>query len=310
MHIPVVFIYNFYIFVLTTQQHNNTSNRRGTLAKIDTVYASVHALQVMSNLLEDACSYLEIFSNDSSNDESVKEALKLPCECIRLTIEGLNQHGAIIGKAVAHSTGTKEVILAQKKLMKSQTAQYAQKVNNSNNLSSLGSITAQQYDKKVNPKVMERDPQSVLNMSLQYARDTLGDMLKRTHPDFIVAKKGVGSSKGKKKKRKKDDNNSSEDGEGLAAKKQQIDSESPDTNNEKCTLDVIDLPSLMDGKTCYSPLEAVSYIQNMVQNNPGKMYMKAYKEKMMGSNLVPVKSSQLNSLVKQYGGSDTPLAPL
>ena len=267
----------------------------------------MHALQVMSNLLEDACSYLEIFFNESSNDGSAKEALKLPCECIRLTIEGLNQHGAIIGKAVAHSTGTKEVILAQKKLMKSQTAQYAQKVNNSNNnLSSMGSITAQQYDKKVNPKVMERDPQSVLNMSLQYARDTLGDMLKRTHPDFIVAKKAVGS-KGKKKRKK--DNNSSEDGEG-AAKKQMIDSESPDTSNEKCVLNVIDLPSLMDGKTCYSPLEAVSYIQNMVQNNPGKMYMKAYKEKMMGSNLVPVKSSQLNSLVKQYGGTGAPLAPL
>ena len=89
---------------------NSTTTR--SPAKIDSVYTSVHAMEVISNLLKDACSYLEIYSNNNSVEKNNK--LQLPCDCLRLAIDGLDQHANIIGQAIQNSSDTKEVKLAQK----------------------------------------------------------------------------------------------------------------------------------------------------------------------------------------------------
>ena len=90
------------------QPLNSTTTRNP--AKIDSVYTSVHAMEVISNLLKDACSYLEIYSNDNNSDNK----LQLPCDCLRLAIDGLDQHANIIGQAIQNSSETKEVKYAQK----------------------------------------------------------------------------------------------------------------------------------------------------------------------------------------------------
>ena len=82
-------------------------------AKIDSVYTSVHAMEVISNLLKDTCSYLEIYSNDDNSMEK-NNKLQLPCDCLRLAIDGLDQHANIIGQAIQNSSETKEVKYAQK----------------------------------------------------------------------------------------------------------------------------------------------------------------------------------------------------
>jgi len=82
-------------------------------AKIDSVYTSVHAMEVISNLLKDTCSYLEIYSNDNNSMEN-NNKLQLPCDCLRLAIDGLDQHATIIGQAIQNSSETKEVKYAQK----------------------------------------------------------------------------------------------------------------------------------------------------------------------------------------------------
>jgi len=82
-------------------------------AEIDSVYTSVHAMEVISNLLKDACSYLEIYSNDDNSMEN-NNKLQLPCDCLRLAIDGLDQHAIIIGQAIQNSSDTKEVKYAQK----------------------------------------------------------------------------------------------------------------------------------------------------------------------------------------------------
>ena len=89
----------------------NSSTPRSS-AKIDSVYTSVHAMEVISNLLKDACSYLEIYSND--NNIAKNNKLQLPCDCLRLAIDGLDQHANIIGQAIQNSSETKEVKYAQK----------------------------------------------------------------------------------------------------------------------------------------------------------------------------------------------------
>ena len=93
------------------QPLNNSSTTRSP-AKIDSVYTSVHALEIISNLLKDTCSYLEIYSNNNSVEKNDK--LQLPCNCLRLAIDGLDQHAKIIGQAIQNSSDTKEVQLAQK----------------------------------------------------------------------------------------------------------------------------------------------------------------------------------------------------
>ena len=91
---------------------NSISTTRNP-AKIDNVYTSVHAMEVISNLLKDAYSYLEIYSNDNNSVEK-KHKLQLPCDCLRLAIDGLDQHSKIIGQAIQNSSETKEVKYAQK----------------------------------------------------------------------------------------------------------------------------------------------------------------------------------------------------
>ena len=90
----------------------NSSTTRSPV-KIDSVYTSVHAMEVISNLLKDTCSYLEIYSNNNSDVEK-NDKLQLPCNCLRLAIDGLDQHAKIIGQAIQNSSDTKEVQLAQK----------------------------------------------------------------------------------------------------------------------------------------------------------------------------------------------------
>ena len=91
---------------------NSISTTRSS-AKIDSVYTSVHAMEVISNLLKDTCSYLEIYSNDNNSLEK-NNKLQLPCDCLRLAIDGLDQHANIIGQAIQNSSETKEVKYAQK----------------------------------------------------------------------------------------------------------------------------------------------------------------------------------------------------
>mmetsp|Transcript_21043 Transcript_21043/g.38043 ORF Transcript_21043/g.38043 Transcript_21043/m.38043 type:complete len:590 (-) Transcript_21043:138-1907(-) len=253
---------------------------RGALAKIDSVYASVHALEIVSNLLNDACSYLQTVSHDLAKQGVDWKSLKLPCDCLKVAIDGLEQHGSIISQAIVNSSDTKEVKYAQSKLIKSQKKNYAQQLNHRG--------------------VMERDPKNVMTASLNYAKDTLDDILSKTNPDFITEKAA--------KKRKKSLEQSIADEQTEGATKKQKES---DEGESKENIDVIDLPRPMDGSPLYSPLETVAYISNMIKNTPGnKSYIRAYKEKIMAEKLVPIQKSQLNALVKQYGGPDKPVAPL
>ena len=149
---------------------------------------------------------------------------------------------------------------------------------------------------------MSRHPNDVLSQSLMNTQETLKDILSKTNPEFI-------------KKRKKSINNKAtsndQDGDDLpaaAAKKQKVEEASPD-DVVNHVIDVIDLPSTMDGKTQYTPFEAVAYINNIIESGKSKSYAKAYKDKMMQAKLVPVKKTQLNTLIKQYGGDDK-VAPL
>jgi len=148
---------------------------------------------------------------------------------------------------------------------------------------------------------MSRHPTDVLSQSLMNTQETLKDILSKTNPEFI-------------KKRKKSINSTAnnQDGDDLpaaaTAKKQKVEEASPDdvVNHD---IDVIDLPSTMDGKSQYTPFEAVAYINNVIESGKSKSYTKAYKDKMMQAKLVPVKKTQLNTLIKQYGGDDK-VAPL
>ena len=149
---------------------------------------------------------------------------------------------------------------------------------------------------------MSRHPTDVLSQSLINTQETLKDILSKTNPDFI-------------KKRKKSINNKVSNGDQVgndlpaaAAKKQKVEEASPD-DVVNHVIDVIDLPSTMDGKTQYTPFEAVAYINNIIESGKSKSYVKAYKDKMMQAKLVPVKKTQLNTLIKQYGGDDK-VAPL
>jgi len=149
---------------------------------------------------------------------------------------------------------------------------------------------------------MSRHPNDVLSQSLLNTQETLKDILSKTNPEFI-------------KKRKKSINNKAtsndQDGDDLpaaAAKKQKVEEASPD-DVVNHVINVIDLPSTMDGKTQYTPFEAVAYINNIIESGKSKSYAKAYKDKMMQAKLVPVKKTQLNTLIKQYGGDDK-VAPL
>ena len=90
------------------------SSRR-VLAKIDSAYATVHALEIMSNLLSDARSYLDTVSHHDFLKQGVDwKALQLPRDCLDVAIDGLGQHGSIISQAIVNSSDTKEVQYAQR----------------------------------------------------------------------------------------------------------------------------------------------------------------------------------------------------
>ena len=89
---------------------------RRVLAKIDSAYATVHALEIMSNLLSDARSYLDtVLSHHDFLKQGVDwKALQRPRDCLDVAIDGLGQHGSIISQAIVNSSDTKEVQYAQR----------------------------------------------------------------------------------------------------------------------------------------------------------------------------------------------------
>ena len=219
---------------------------RGTLAN---VYASVQALEVMSNLLEDCCSYLETQHQKEGGVKTTDvNPLQLPCDCLRLAINGLDKHASIISQAIVNTSETKEVKYAQRKLMKSQSKNYAQQFN-------------------TNEVMMERDPRGALTSSLNFAKQSLDDILSRTSPDFIVP--AVTAAKKKRKQSNQDKCDGATDGQavgGANKKQKQSDGGGGDI---KENIEVIDLPQPIEGQIMYSPLETVSYICNIIDNNPG-----------------------------------------
>ena len=268
---------------------------RGTLAKIDSVFSSVQALEAMSNLLEDCCSYLETqHQKEGGVKATVVNPLQLPCDCLRVAIDGLDKHASIISQAIINTSETKEVKYAQRKLMKSQSKNYAQQFN-------------------TNEVMMERDPKSALTSSLNFAKQSLDDILSRTSPDFIVP-----AVTAAKKKRKQstlvEKPESATDGQAVGgARKKQKQLDGGGGGESKEIIDVIDLPQPMEGQIMYSPLETVSYIGNIIDNNPGKSYVKAYKDKLIAEKRIPIQKTQLNLLLKQYsasGGDGKSMAPL
>lgn len=259
---------------------------RGTISKVDSVYSSVHAIEVTTNLLQDTHQYLEKVSSDLAKLGVNLESLKLPCECLKVAIDGLDEHGSIISQAICNSSDTKAFKYAQVKLIKTQK---------------------KQYDSKIAGRgIMERDPKSALGGSLKYAKDTLAEILSKTNPDFLDPDREK-----KKKRKKKSVEGKSEEGEDgkSAAKKQKA-------NDPTNGIEVIDLPTPFEGHgRMYSPFETVAFINHISENTSGHVgtqYLRAYKEKMMAGKLVPVRKSQLNDLVKKYSGlgPNTPVAPL
>ena len=295
------------------QKNTFTQHQNKTIpANIYSVYPSVQALEVISNLLQDTCSYLEILSNDleegkkrpatkkgnksvgvansEEGDSGMKTSLQLPCDCLHLIINNLNEHTSIIGRAISNTSQTKEVRLAQRKLLKRKQTQ-----------------TGDYLSQKNSGIIMGRDPRGVLSMSMQSSQVALGDILSQTNPEFI-----------KKQGSKKRKNDTTDLVSEAAKKKQKADSETieegmvdGESKEDSILNDMIFLPIPMEGKFQYSPMEAVAYISHLVENpSCDKCYVKAYKNKIIGRNLVPVKNSQLNSVVKQYGGNGNPLAPM
>ena len=104
---------------------------------------------------------------------------------------------------------------------------------------------------------MSRHPTDVLSQSFLNTQETLQNILSKTNPEFI-------------KKRKKSINNKATNDQvgndvspAAAAKKQKVEEASPD-DVVNHAINVIDLPSTMDGKTQYTPFEAVAYINNII----------------------------------------------
>ena len=172
---------------------------------------------------------------------------------------GLNEHAPIVSEAIANASNAREIINARRKLAR----------------------VRRPYERRA----MEQRPEKVLTCSLNHARESLGEIMSRVPPDLIRPLPA--------KKRKK-------------AGQSQAGGE-PDRNekgsmadaDEDGDIDVIDLPSLMAGQATYSPFEAVAYIHNIMESNPGKPYVRAYKEKLVEEKVVPIKLDYLAKLVKQ-----------
>jgi len=193
-------------------------------------------------------------------------------------------------RAISNTSQTKEVRLAQRKLLKRKQTQ-----------------TGDYLSQKNSGIIMGRDPNGVLSMSMQSSQVALGDILSQTNPEFI-----------KKQGQKKRKNDTTDGVSEAAKKKQKADSETieegmvdGESKEDSILNDMIFLPIPMEGKFQYSPMEAVAYISHLVENpSCDKCYVKAYKNKIIERNLVPVKNSQLNSVVKQYGGKGKAMAPM
>ena len=192
------------------------------------------------------------------------------------SIDGLEQHGAIISQAIANSSETPGVKYAQRKLIKRQ--ERARRTEE-------GALNHTRG-------VMERDPLVVLTSSLDYARAALDDLLDKTCEDFLTEKIRMRKRKGR---------------EGAAGATGTV----PATGAGTAPADIVDPPQLMAGALAYSPLEAVAYIRHVRERVPAnKAYLRAYKDKMIAAGLVPVRKCQLDTLVREYGGPDGPMAPL
>ena len=99
--------------------------RGGRPAKIDSAYASVHAMRVMSTLLRDACNYLEATASraDGAGKKKMGDrtaSLRLPCDCLRLAAEaeGLDYHASVVAVAVANTSQAREVRHVQRNMTK------------------------------------------------------------------------------------------------------------------------------------------------------------------------------------------------
>ena len=108
-------------------------------ANIDSAYASVHAMRVMSTLLRDACNYLEATASraDGAGKKKMGDrtaSLRLPCDCLRLAAERIDDRASVVA-AAQH---------AQRKLMKVRRPYLVQ--------------------------VMRQNPENALTCSLNYAR--------------------------------------------------------------------------------------------------------------------------------------------
>ncbi|KAL7554775.1 hypothetical protein ACHAWF_018310 [Thalassiosira exigua] len=307
--------------------------RRGVLAKADAAYSSVQALEVIAHLLRDTRCYLEevarreeqermqlrklaksIFrvteglasrrrrdkaagagagadkagdGNDDDDGNNLEcsdwiSSMDLPCKCLLEAIDGLDEQISIISMAIANTAESKDMLQAAKKLSKTQRR-----------------ITHEAHIK--NSMAMKRDPESALTSSLSFAKGSLEDMLAQTNADFIDPARLAS-------RKRKPPQPSDADGMAEEAGPDKKLRASDEENLE--VIEVIEMPSLMEGSGMYSPLETAAYISNIIACKPGRSYINAYKEEMIAQKLVPVQKSQLNAIVAQYGGSTRPLAPL
>ena len=77
-----------------------------------------------------------------------------------------------------------------------------------------------------------------------------------------------------------------------------------DKNDPK--YDGITLPEPAGGNSMYTPAEAIANILTFSQSKPtpNKGAIRAFKEKMIATRLIPVAISQLNSLISKHSGPD------
>ncbi|KAL9183109.1 hypothetical protein ACHAXT_004896 [Thalassiosira profunda] len=286
--------------------NNAFSSRRskatsGTLSKVDwnAAYPSVNALEVVANLLRDARSYLEIVSRQQSlqkggkssakGDRDGSSQLRLPCECLRLAIDGLETHHSVLSVAIENSSDMKGVREAQKKLMKSQRLSHR------------------------HLPLKGRDPRGGLEESLTFARGALDDILSKTSSDFLVP--SVRRRAEKRMRAEGGEPGKTEDGgaaleEERASKKHKKSSGEGGSQEGDGDAHAIVLPQTFGANSEYSPMEACAYISNVIASNSGRLYIKDYKEEMIAQQRVPVKISQLNAMVAKYSGDDKVPAPL
>lgn len=154
---------------------------RGIVSKIDNAYTSIHALEIITSLLQDTHTYITTISRDLAAVGVELKTLDVPLECLRISIDGLDEHGSILSQAIVvnskrpdTSAASTSFKTAQDKLMKSQKLM----LKNNSEVLMMSMMRSGGRGGRGGTK-------DALSTSLHHVKGMLEDILSRTDPDFI-----------------------------------------------------------------------------------------------------------------------------